>query len=92
MVTVNELRRQARSNMWGRVRDFYLKGRYNADGSPVRLRVSGKLRTWKTRPGDVEVPVKWGFWTSYTVGTTPRSFFKLSEVTQKEPKWRKRRR
>jgi len=33
----------------------------NADGTPVRWRVNGKPKTWKTRPDEVKVPVKHGF-------------------------------
>ena len=32
----------------------------NADGSPVRCRVNGKCKTWKTRPDDFRLPVKYG--------------------------------
>lgn len=26
-----------------------------------RVRVNGRVKTWKTRPNEVAVPVKWGF-------------------------------
>lgn len=32
----------------------------NADGTPVRCRVNGACKTWKTRPGDFRLPVKHG--------------------------------
>ncbi len=32
----------------------------NADGTPVRARRNGKTRTWKTRPGLFQIPVKYG--------------------------------
>jgi len=32
----------------------------NADGTPVRCRVNGMCKTWKTRPGDFRLPVKYG--------------------------------
>lgn len=32
----------------------------NADGSPERWRINGKVQTWKTRPRDFKVPVKRG--------------------------------
>ena len=32
----------------------------NADGTPQRWRVIGKPRTWKTRPNEVQVPIKSG--------------------------------
>ena len=33
-----------------------------ADGSPERWRVNGKVRTWKTRPDEVRVPLKHGLY------------------------------
>jgi len=32
----------------------------NADGTPVRCRVNGACKTWKTRPDDFRLPVKHG--------------------------------
>ena len=32
----------------------------NADGTPMRVRVNGKVKTWKTRPDDFKIPVKYG--------------------------------
>lgn len=32
----------------------------NADGTPERWRINGKVKTWKTRPNDFTVPVKHG--------------------------------
>lgn len=32
----------------------------NADGTPQRWRVSGAVKTWKTDPSRVRVPVKFG--------------------------------
>ena len=32
----------------------------NADGTPVRCRVNGACETWKTRPDDFRLPVKYG--------------------------------
>ena len=37
------------------------------DGSARRVRVSGQLKTWKTRPGDLSFPVKYGMWESAKV-------------------------
>lgn len=34
----------------------------NADGTPVRARVTGKVQVWKTRPGDYRVPLKSGMY------------------------------
>lgn len=39
-------------------------------GEKVRkFRVSGKPKTWKTRPGDVKVPIKYGLYENAYVGT-----------------------
>lgn len=35
----------------------------NADGSPRRWRVAGKVKTWKRNPDRVEIPVKYGLYT-----------------------------
>jgi len=32
----------------------------NADGTPQRWRVNGKLKTWKTRPDEFTLPIKNG--------------------------------
>lgn len=36
----------------------------NSDGSPMRVRVSGKVQTWKTRPDHFKIPVKYGLYES----------------------------
>ena len=32
----------------------------NADKTPLRARVNGRIKTWKTRPGDFLLPMKHG--------------------------------
>lgn len=32
----------------------------NADRTPIRCRRNGKTKTWKTRPGLFQIPVKYG--------------------------------
>lgn len=34
----------------------------NADKSPLRVRRTGKTQTWKTRPNEFKVPVKYGLY------------------------------
>lgn len=34
----------------------------NADGTPLRVRVNGKVQTWKTRPDECRIPVKHGLY------------------------------
>jgi len=36
----------------------------NADGTPLRVRVTGKCKTWKTRPTHFRLPVKYGMYES----------------------------
>lgn len=36
----------------------------NSDGTPMRVRVTGKCQTWKTRPGEFKLPVKYGMYES----------------------------
>ena len=38
----------------------------NADGTPLRCRVNGKLKTWKTR-NDFQLPVKHGLKTCFYI-------------------------
>lgn len=41
---------------------LYHIGNRNADGSLQKWRVNGKVRTWKTMPEKVEVPLKHGMY------------------------------
>lgn len=34
----------------------------NKDGSPLRVRVNGATKTWKTRPTEFKIPVKYGLY------------------------------
>ena len=34
----------------------------NADGTPQRWRVNGKVKTWKRSPEKVKIPVKYGLY------------------------------
>lgn len=42
----------------------------NADGTPLRVRSSGKCQTWKTRPNEFRPPVKHGLKTSLAITET----------------------
>ena len=57
----------------------------NADGTPMRCKVNGRPKTWKTRIGDVSVPLKRGLYEYLRVGTTVRDL-PLSRFT-KTPFW-----
>lgn len=39
---------------------FHHKTLKNADGTPLRGRVNGKCKTWKTRPTEFRLPMKYG--------------------------------
>lgn len=36
----------------------------NRDGTPMRVRVTGKCKTWKTRPEEFKLPVMYGLYES----------------------------
>lgn len=40
--------------------EFYSRSEFHANGFPKRVRVSGKCKTWKTRPNEFKLPVKYG--------------------------------
>lgn len=40
--------------------EFYHVALKNADGTPIRCRVNGKCKTWKTWPDEFRLPVKYG--------------------------------
>lgn len=63
---------------------IYAKYQYNADGTAMRARVNGKVRTWKTRPNEVEIPYKRG---PYEYGYIRQ--YDLPNFTLKEPPPRK---
>jgi len=39
----------------------------NADGSALRARRNGKTKTWKTRPEEFRIPVKYGLKTCFYI-------------------------
>lgn len=45
---------------------YHSRGR-NADGTPVRYRVNGSVRTWKRDPNRIEIPLKYGLYVFYTL-------------------------
>lgn len=47
--------------------EFWHRFERNADGTPIRCRKSGQLKTWKTRPGDFRQPVKYGLKQSFYI-------------------------
>jgi hypothetical protein len=39
----------------------------NRDGSPLRTRRNGKTQTWKRKPNDFRIPVKYGLYEYYNI-------------------------
>ena len=56
MISINE----AKSVKPGTV--FHMNDETNSDGTPVRWRVTGQVKTWKTRPEQFKIPVKHGLY------------------------------
>lgn len=42
----------------------------NSDKTPLRARVTGQIKIWKTRPGEFRLPVKYGLYTSFYINDT----------------------
>jgi hypothetical protein len=40
----------------------YYKHYQNADGSPARFRINGKVKRWKRKPDKIQIPIKRGLW------------------------------
>lgn len=51
-------------------KSFAHKTLKNADGSAMRCRASGKCQTWKTRPNEFKLPVKYGLYNSFYITET----------------------
>jgi hypothetical protein len=41
---------------------IYVINHYNADGSPMNYKQSGRIQFWKTRPEEFRIPVKRGLY------------------------------
>lgn len=65
---------------------FYHRTKRNADGTAVRCRANGACKTWKTRPDDFRLPVKYGLKTCFYI--TPHN---ANEWLVDEPMYRERR-
>ena len=51
----------------------------NADGTPLRARVNGKLKTWKRQPDYYELPVKHGLRTCFKITPDNALYWYASE-------------
>lgn len=50
-----------------RGKTLYHTKQRNADGSAKRCRVMGVCKTWKTRPNEFRLPVKYGMFNSFYI-------------------------
>lgn len=58
---------------------LYVKDMYNANGTAMRVRVSGQPKVWKTRPAEVQVPVKRGMYESTYITQDNLKMFSFDE-------------
>lgn len=61
---------------------FYHVNARNADGSAVRVRVTGRCKTWKTRPLEFRLPVKYGLYQSLAITHENFHEFLVSDPTR----------
>jgi hypothetical protein len=59
----------------------------NADGTAQRWRVNGKVKTWKTQPERVQVPIKHGL---YSYDYLTENELHLVSLTEPKPRMPKR--
>ena len=52
----------------------------NSDGSALRVRVNGRVRTWRRSPGKIQIPTKYGMYDSHTIDER-----ELGQWTLEEP-------
>jgi len=67
---------------------IYHMKRMNVDGSPERWAVNGKVKTWKTRPHEIQVPLKHGLWSFDYLSQENLDEFALTEEEAMEKKLR----
>lgn len=60
---------------------FYHAHARNADYTAVRVRVSGRCKTWVTRPTEFRLPVKYGFSRSLAITHENANDFLLADPT-----------
>lgn len=49
-------------------------------GNPVRARVSGQIKFWKTRPAEFRIPMKYGLYTSFYINEQNASDWKKATI------------
>jgi hypothetical protein len=60
----------------------YHRTKRNADGSALRVRSSGNCQTWKTRPEEFKLPVKYGLYESGYITHSNAADWSLEDPTQ----------
>lgn len=55
----------------------------NSDGSPVRCRINGKCKLWKTRPDEFRLPVKYGLKTCFYINEQTAAGWTVNELEAK---------
>jgi len=64
--------------------DIILDSTYkNADGTPARWKVNGKVKEWKKDPTKIRIPLKYGLWTYDYLTETNLEGFYLPENLEK---------
>lgn len=58
---------------------FYHAWLKNADGTPLRCHVTGKCKTWKTRPDEYRLPVKHGLRDTFYLTPDLESEWQITE-------------
>ena len=58
---------------------LYHKTAMNADFSAVRVRVTGRCKTWKTRPTEFRLPVKYGLYQSLAIDQSNMDYYSVTE-------------
>jgi hypothetical protein len=58
---------------------IYHKVKKNADGTAMRVRLSGKVKVWKRDSSKVHAPIKHGMYESYWIDENNMDMFTLDE-------------
>jgi hypothetical protein len=66
-------------------RHIFAKGRYNANGTAMGAKVTS-VKTWKTRPNEVEIHYKRGMYEYGTVNEREIANFTTKEPAARKPK------
>jgi hypothetical protein len=66
--------------------NLYHRTKKMSDGAPLRVRVSGRCKTWSTRPDEFRLPVKFGLYQSFYI-----THHNAGEWTTVEPQSRGKR-